>query len=145
MLALLQRVKFASVTVNDMMIGSIKQGLLVFLAVERNDTTAHAEKICKRILGYRIFADEHDRMNLSVKDINGGILIIPQFTLAADTNSGMRPSFTSAADPQLGYYLFTHCVHTLRTQHANVATGEFGANMQINLCNDGPATFLLTT
>jgi D-aminoacyl-tRNA deacylase len=143
MIALLQRVTYANVIVADKIIGEIKAGLLVFIGIEKNDATKQADRLIERILGYRIFADEQDRMNLNVKDIKGGLLLVPQFTLAADTKKSMRPSFTPAADPKLGNELFQYLNKKAKTQHNPVATGQFGANMQINLCNNGPVTFLL--
>lgn len=144
MLALLQRVTHASVMVNNQTIGAINQGILVFVAIEPNDTELLANRLIERILGYRIFPDNQERMNLSVKDINGELLIVPQFTLAADTSKGMRPSFTSAAPPNLGEKLFNYFVSQLKTQYSRIATGKFGADMQVNLCNNGPVTFMLT-
>ena len=147
MIALLQRVKHANVTVDEKIIGQINQGLLVFLAVEPNDTTAHAQRLAERVLGYRIFSDDADKMNLSVKDIQGELLIVSQFTLAADTAKGMRPSFTTAAPPALGkelYNYFVACCQKLYCEN-KIATGQFGTNMQVSLCNDGPVTIILQT
>jgi D-aminoacyl-tRNA deacylase len=143
MLALLQRVTFANIAIDQQIIGAIAQGILVFLAFEPNDTTKQADRLIDRILNYRIFVDHNDRMNLSVKNINGGILLIPQFTLAANTDKGMRPSFTSAATPQLGKELFDYFVTKMQQSYQKIACGKFGANMQITLCNDGPVTFIL--
>lgn len=143
MLALLQRVTHAQVKVDNQIIGAIKQGILVFLAVEPNDTEKEANRLIERILGYRIFSDQNDRMNLSVVDIQAELLIVPQFTLAADTTKGMRPSFTSAAPPELGNKLFNYFLTQLKNNYPRVATGKFGANMQISLCNDGPVTLML--
>lgn len=145
MLALLQRVTHASVTVDHEIIGKINRGILVFAAIQPQDTEKNIERMIERILGYRIFSDANERMNLNVQDINGGLLIIPQFTLAADTSKGMRPSFTSAADPILGNKLFTYFTGRVKNKYSNIAFGKFGANMQIELCNDGPVTFLLQT
>ena len=143
MIGLLQRVQHASVTVDDKKIAHIEQGLLVLIGVERNDSTAQADRLLTRLLGYRVFSDEHDKMNLSVQDINGGLLLVPQFTLPANTKKGMRPSFTPAADPETGRELFNYLVSKAYQQHADVASGKFGADMQVSLTNDGPVTFWL--
>lgn len=143
MIVLLQRVLEARVTVAGAVIGAIEKGLLVFLGVERNDTEKQADRLAERVLGYRIFDDDQGKMNLSVQDIQGGILIVSQFTLAADTQKGMRPSFTPAAEPQHGKMLYEYYVEQAKKQHEKVATGEFGANMQVYLCNDGPVTVTL--
>lgn len=149
MIALLQRVTFAKVTVSDKIIGEIDKGILVFLGVEQNDNEARASRLVERILGYRIFPDQRERMNLSVQDVGGGLLLVPQFTLVANTNSGMRPSFTQAANPEFGKTLFDYFVNKVRSiyqhPHATIAVGQFGANMQVSLCNDGPVTFILST
>jgi len=143
MIALIQRVTHAQVSVADQIIGKIGQGLLVLLCAEREDTPAQAQALCDKLLKYRVFSDAQGKMNLSVKDINGGVLLVPQFTLAADTNSGTRPSFTPAAPPALANDLFDHFVRLTKNQHPQVETGEFGADMQVTLCNDGPVTFWL--
>jgi len=147
MIALLQRVTYAKVTVNDEVIGAINKGILVFLGVEQNDGETHVNRLAERVLGYRIFPDQQDRMNLTVKDAGGSLLLVPQFTLAADTNSGMRPSFTPAANPEQGKKLFDYFVNKIKTLYQNpptsIAAGQFGANMQVSLCNDGPVTFIL--
>ena len=143
MIALLQRVQSASVTVADINIASIKQGLLVFIGVERNDGQTQADRLLARLLGYRLFSDDNDKMNLSLHDINGGLLLVPQFTLAADTDKGMRPSFSSAAPPQLGEQLFDYLSHQAKQQHSHIETGQFAADMQVSLINDGPVTFWL--
>lgn len=143
MLALLQRVSFAKVVVAEKIIGEINQGLLIFLGVEKEDKQSNAEKLLTKILAYRIFDDAAGKMNLNVSNINGGLLIVPQFTLAADTNKGLRPSFSVAAEPAQGKILFDYFVKKARENYSPIATGEFGANMQITLCNDGPVTFLL--
>ena len=143
MIGLLQRVQHASVTVDDKEIAHIEQGLLVLIGVERNDSTAQADRLLTRLLGYRVFSDDHDKMNLSVQDINGGLLLVPQFTLPANTKKGMRPSFTPAADPETGRELFNYLVSKADQQHADVASGKFGADMQVSLTNDGPVTFWL--
>jgi len=143
MIGLLQRVQHASVSVDNKEIAHIEQGLLVLIGVERNDSTAQADRLLTRLLGYRVFSDNHDKMNLSVQDISGGLLLVPQFTLPANTQKGLRPSFTPAADPQTGRELFSYLVSKADQQHADVASGKFGADMQVSLTNDGPVTFWL--
>lgn len=143
MIGLLQRVTTASVSVDGDNIGQINQGLMVLVGVEKNDTEAKADRLLDRLLGYRVFPDQAGKMNLSVKDIHGGLLLVPQFTLPADTRKGMRPSFSSAATPQLGRELFDYLVTTAKSKHGDVATGSFGADMQVSLVNDGPVTFWL--
>ncbi len=145
MIALLQRVTRASVSVDSECIASIDQGLLVLLGVEKSDSEAQAARMVERILGYRVFADADGKMNLSVCDIGGGVLLVPQFTLAADTRSGMRPSFSSAASPETGRQLFDSVVDIMRSNYDYVATGRFGADMAVELVNDGPVTFWLTS
>lgn len=144
MIALLQRVTSASVTVNNQIIGEIEQGLLVFLAVQPDDTDAKAKRLAERVAGYRMFNDDNDKMNLNVKQVGGDILVISQFTLAADTNSGLRPSFTTAAKPDFSNKLYEYFCQQLREQGFKVPTGEFGADMKVALLNDGPVTFTLT-
>jgi len=144
MIALIQRVTQASVTVNNQVIGEIEQGLLVLLAIEPEDTQAKAKRLSERVAGYRVFNDENDKMNLNVKQIGGDILVVSQFTLAADTNSGLRPSFTTAAKPELSNELYEYFCSQLRNQGFVVPTGEFGADMKVQLLNDGPVTFTLT-
>lgn len=145
MIGLLQRVTRAKVEVDQRIVGQIDQGLLVLIGVQKQDTVQSAERLVERLLGYRVFADAEGKMNLSVKDINGGVLLVPQFTLAADTKKGMRPSFSSAAPPGTGKQLFDELVGITKRQHEHVETGEFGADMQVSLTNDGPVTFTLTT
>lgn len=144
MKALIQRVSQARVDVDNETVGKIGQGLLVLLGVERNDTVACAEKLLDKLLQYRVFADGEGKMNLSVRDIGGGVLLVSQFTLAADTQKGLRPSFSSAASPDLALQLYDHAVQYLHSQHNIVATGIFAADMKVQLVNDGPVTFLLT-
>jgi len=144
MIALLQRVSSASVTVNKKVIGEIEQGLLVFLAVQPEDSPAKAKRLAERVAGYRMFNDENGKMNLNVKQAGGDILVVSQFTLAADTNSGMRPSFTTAAKPEFSNDLYQYFCQQLRDQGFSVPTGEFAADMQVQLLNDGPVTFTLT-
>jgi D-tyrosyl-tRNA(Tyr) deacylase len=145
MITIIQRVTSAKVTVNQQDIGSIGTGILALVAVEKNDTQKEAERLLERILNYRIFADEADRMNLSVRDINGGLLLVPQFTLAANTQKGNRPSFVSAAPPEQGRELFNYLQQHAITVYENVQFGEFGADMQVALINNGPVTFTLRT
>jgi len=143
MIGLLQRVRRASVHVNDNEIGKIDQGLLVLIGVEKGDSIQQADRLLSRLLAYRVFSDDNDKMNLSVQDIDGGLLLVPQFTLAANTQKGLRPSFTPAASPDLGEQLFNHLLNNAQQQHSNVASGQFGADMQVSLTNDGPVTFWL--
>lgn len=143
MRALLQRVRYAKVDVDGQCVGAIEQGLLVFLGIERDDSEEQAAKLISRILAYRIFGDEEGRMNKSVADINGGVLLVSQFTLAADTKKGLRPGFSTAADPVCAEHLYDVALADLSEKHTTVACGRFGADMQISLLNDGPVTFLL--
>lgn len=143
MRGLIQRVAHASVTVEGECVGRIKQGLLLLLGVERDDTREQADKLLHKILNYRVFADASDKMNLNVGEVAGGVLVVSQFTLAADTRKGLRPGFSSAAAPALAKELYDYFVQQLQAQHATVATGIFAANMQVSLTNDGPVTFLL--
>jgi D-tyrosyl-tRNA(Tyr) deacylase len=143
MIGLLQRVSDAHVEVDGEAIAAIERGILVLVAVQRDDDEMRAERLLERLLGYRVFPDAEDRMNLSVRDIGGGVLFVPQFTLAADTKKGMRASFTPAADPATGCRLFEYLVQRARDQYSNVAAGAFGADMQVTLTNDGPVTFWL--
>jgi D-aminoacyl-tRNA deacylase len=143
MKALIQRVRGARVEVDGEVVGAIDQGLLALVGVEPQDTPASVEKILHKLLNYRVFSDAAGKMNLSLSDIGGGLLLVSQFTLAADTKSGLRPSFSSAAPPALGAELFDLLVTQARGKHPQVATGQFGADMQVNLINDGPVTFLL--
>lgn len=144
MIALIQRVSSASVTVDNEVIGEIEQGLLVFLAVEPEDSQAKAKRLAERVAGYRVFNDENGKMNLNVKQANGDILVVSQFTLAADTSSGMRPSFTSAAKPDFSNDLYQFFCQQLRDKGFTVPTGKFGTDMKVQLLNDGPVTFTLT-
>ncbi|NQY87495.1 MAG: D-tyrosyl-tRNA(Tyr) deacylase [Colwellia sp.] len=144
MIALLQRVSSASVTVNNQLIGEIAQGLLVFLAVQPEDTKAKAQRLAERVARYRLFNDDNGKMNLNVKQVDGDILVVSQFTLAADTNSGLRPSFTTAAKADFSKELYQYFCQQLREQGFKVPTGEFAADMQVQLLNDGPVTFTLT-
>lgn len=143
MIALLQRVTQARVTVAGETAGAIGPGVLVLLGVQRDDDEARSRRLVERVLTYRIFPDQAGKMNLSVQDTGGGVLVVSQFTLVADTRKGTRPSFSSGADPALGERLYEHFVATLRGLHAEVATGRFAADMQVALVNDGPVTFWL--
>ncbi len=145
MIALIQRVREARVLVEGDNIGEIGAGILAFVGVEKADETPQAQRLLQRILGYRIFADSEDKMNLSLNDTGGGLLLVPQFTLAADTRKGMRPSFSSAAEPEKGRALFEYMGQIAGEKHSQVAFGRFGADMQITLTNDGPVTFWLET
>lgn len=145
MIALIQRVRQAAVHVDDERVGAIGVGLLALVAVQPDDDETRVQRMADRLLGYRVFPDAADRMNLSLRDCAGGLLLVPQFTLAADTRKGMRPSFTSAAPPEKGRADFQRLVEILRVRHQPVATGRFGANMQVSLVNDGPVTFWLET
>lgn len=143
MIGLLQRVSCASVRVEGELIARIDQGLLVLVGVTPADNTASAEKLAARLLGYRVFADDSGRMNRCVLDIAGGLILVPQFTLAADTRSGTRASFTTAAEPALARQLFEHLARTVALTLPAVQTGRFGADMQVALVNEGPVTFRL--
>lgn len=143
MIALIQRVREARVDVAGETVGAIGPGVLALVAVVPDDTEARAARLLERILGYRIFGDEAGRMNRSLRDVGGGLLLVSQFTLAADTASGTRPGFSTAAPPELGRRLFEHLVGLARAAHPAVATGRFGADMQVVLVNDGPVTFWL--
>lgn len=145
MIGLLQRVTGARVRVGDEVMGQIDGGLLVLIGVEKDDTEARVQRLLERLLGYRVFEDDTGRMNRSLRDIGGGLLLVPQFTLVADTQKGMRPSFSSAAPPDLGQRLFDHLVAQAQARHPRVETGRFGADMQVELVNDGPVTFWLKT
>src|SRR5450830_163010 len=143
MIALLQRVSRAEVVVDGSQIGAIGAGLMVLVCAERGDTEQQADALLSKLLGYRVFGDEAGKMNRSIVDVGGGLLLVPQFTLAADTRSGTRPSFTPAAAPEDGRRLFDHFVGQARLRHHEVATGRFGADMQVSLTNNGPVTFWL--
>lgn len=145
MIALIQRVLSASVDVDDETVGAIGPGLLALVAVQPADDEASTRRMLERLLGYRVFADEQGRMNRSLKDTGGDLLLVSQFTLAADTRSGMRPSFTSAASPEQGRRWFDRLVELARDAHSRVEIGRFGAHMRVQLVNDGPVTFWLET
>jgi D-tyrosyl-tRNA(Tyr) deacylase len=143
MIGLIQRVSEARVVVDSQTVGQIGRGLLVLVGVEKQDDEATARRLLDRLLAYRVFPDDEGKMNLSLTDIGGELLLVPQFTLAADTRKGTRPSFSSAAPPQLGQSLFDYFVTAARERHPKVATGIFGADMKVSLINDGPVTFWL--
>ena len=145
MIGLLQRVSHANVVVGGETVAAIGPGLLVLIGVEQKDTEADADRLLERLLGYRVFADGEGRMNRSLTDIGGGLLLVPQFTLPADTHKGMRPSFTPAATPELGRRLFEYLIVQAQGRHNKVEKGMFAADMQVSLTNDGPVTFWLTT
>jgi len=141
--ALLQRVKHARVEVDGEIVGEIDHGLLVFLGVQKHDDEQLANKLLDKLLAYRVFADADDKMNLNVQQVGGGVLVVSQFTLAADTQKGLRPSFSSAASPAMAEALYDYFVERAQVVHERVATGQFAADMQVSLSNDGPVTFLL--
>ena len=143
MIALLQRVSEATVHVNEKMVGQTKKGILALIGIERGDSEIQADRLLQRVLAYRMFPDDAQRMNINVQQAGGGLLLVPQFTLAADTNSGNRPSFTPAAKPSQGRRLFEYLVQQAHLEMDDVATGIFGANMKVSLVNDGPVTFWL--
>ena len=143
MIGLLQRVSYGRVEVNSHVVGEIAKGLVVLVGVERGDTEAKVDRLLERLLGYRVFPDEAGKMNLSLHDIEGGLLLVPQFTLAADTRKGMRAGFSTAAVPEEGRRLFDLLVEQAHVKHAQVAEGVFGADMKVSLTNDGPITFWL--
>ncbi len=143
MITLLQRVKQARVEISREIVGQINQGIVVFAGFQPEDDENKVQYLLERILNYRIFSDQDDKMNLSVRDIDGGLLLVPQFTLAADTTRGRRPGFSSAASPDRGLKLFEYMLQQAGIKHKNVASGCFGADMQVHLQNDGPVTFLL--
>lgn len=143
MIALIQRVTRASVVVDSAVVGEIGTGILALVGVERGDADAQAERLAERVAAYRIFPDANGKMNLSLTQTRGGLLAVPQFTLAADTGKGLRPSFSTAAEPAEGERLFGRFVDCVRPLVQRVATGCFGADMQVSLVNDGPVTFWL--
>src|SRR2546430_8997323 len=143
MIALLQRVSRAEVKLGDETLGAIDRGILALVCAEPGDDEATADRLLERLLGYRVFSDGAGKMNLSVQDVKGGVLLVPQFTLAADTSKGMRPSFSSALAPDAARKLFDRFVERARLRHSNTASGRFGEPMQVALVNDGPVTFWL--
>jgi D-tyrosyl-tRNA(Tyr) deacylase len=144
-LGLIQRVSSASVSIEGSITGQISQGLLLFLGVQKNDSKANAERLLNKVLNYRIFSDAEGKMNLSLSDIGGGLLVISQFTLAADTKKGLRPSFSAAAKPEHAEILYNYFIECAVKNHPIIQSGIFGANMQVSLCNDGPVTFILNS
>jgi D-tyrosyl-tRNA(Tyr) deacylase len=145
MIALIQRVSRAEVTVDARPVGEIERGVLALIGIESGDDLSHGERLIERVLTCRIFEDAAARMNLSLRDIEGGLLLVPQFTLAADTRKGTRPGFSRAAPPEIARALFEEVAAFARQRHTTVATGQFGAHMQVSLVNDGPVTFWLQT
>ena len=145
MIGLIQRVTAARVDIEGECVGAIDRGILAFIGVERVDDRHQADRLLERLLGYRIFVDAGGKMNLSLQEVSGGLLLVPQFTLAADTRKGLRASFTPAADPADGKRLFGYLVERALARHSPVASGVFGADMQVTLINDGPVTFWLRT
>ncbi len=143
MIALLQRVKRCSVHINEKLVADCESGLLVFLGVEKQDEQSNADRLLERVLAYRVFEDSEGKMNLSLRQQNTGLLIVPQFTLAADTTKGMRPSFTPAASAEKAENLYNYFVMQAKQEYKKVSTGRFGADMQVSLVNDGPVTFWL--
>jgi D-tyrosyl-tRNA(Tyr) deacylase len=143
MIGLLQRVSSANVAIEGRVVGAVERGLMVLVGVEPGDDETTADRLLQRLFGYRVFPDAGGRMNLSLKDIDGGLLLVPQFTLAADTRKGMRPGFSTAAPPEQGQRLFEYLCERAGAAHTQVATGVFGADMQVSLTNDGPVTFWL--
>ena len=143
MIGLLQRVQQAQVDIGAECVASIGAGLLVLVGVQHDDNEATADRLLERLLGYRVFADAEGKMNLSIKQAAGELLLVPQFTLAADTRSGMRPGFSTAASPAVGQQLFAYLLEQARKQPLPVASGQFGEDMRVSLVNDGPVTFWL--
>lgn len=143
MIGLIQRVNHASVTIKGVIVGDIQQGLLALIGIEKKDTQQIADRLLKRILNYRVFCDEQGKMNQSLSDLNADLLLVPQFTLVANTQKGNRPGFSNGASPEQGKVLFEYLFNIAEQQHKHVASGVFGANMQVTLLNDGPVTFWL--
>ncbi|CEG57387.1 D-aminoacyl-tRNA deacylase [Legionella fallonii] len=143
MLTVVQRVTEAKVEIEQQIVGQIDHGLMILCGFEPDDELDHLNRMLSKCLNYRIFDDGQGKMNLSLKDVNGGLLLVPQFTLMAETQKGLRPSFSNAAPPELGRQLFTDLLNLAQQIYPNTQSGRFGANMQVHLCNDGPVTFLL--
>jgi len=143
MIGLLQRVRHARVEVQQEIVAEIATGLLVLIGIEKDDNQSRADRLLERLLGYRVFPDQQGKMNLSLVEIDGGLLLVPQFTLVADTDRGMRPGFSSAAPPDKGQRLFNYLIERAEANYGKIATGVFGADMQVSLTNDGPVTFSL--
>ncbi len=145
MLGLIQRVTYAEVCVEGISVGSIKQGILALIGIEKTDTEQEARKLLERMINYRIFTDKEGKSNLSLKDIQGELLLVPQFTLVADTQKGTRPGFSTGMAPDEGKRLFEYLLSYGKKDYPRIASGQFGADMQVTLCNDGPTTFMLQT
>lgn len=145
MIGLIQRVSHASVTVNEEVVGEIDQGLLALIGVEKSDDQRKADRLLERMLNYRVFPDQDGKMNLSIGDIRAGLLLVPQFTLVADTTKGNRPGFSNGASPEVGKQWFEYLLKRAHEHHEHVAGGIFGADMQVQLINNGPVTFWLQT
>jgi len=143
MIGLLQRVRHAQVDIGTERVAAIGAGMLVLVGVQQDDTEATADRLLERLLGYRVFADDNGKMNLNIKQAGGALLLVPQFTLTADTSSGMRPGFSTAATPAMGQHLFSYLLAQAQLQSLPVAGGQFGEDMQVSLLNDGPVTFWL--
>lgn len=143
MLVVIQRVTEAQVVINTQTVGSIKQGLLILCGFEPQDGEDNLNRMLEKCLNYRVFSDEQGKMNLSLKEIQGGLLLVPQFTLMADTQKGLRPSFSKAAAPEVGKTLFDRLITLAQEKHSDIQQGVFAADMQVHLCNDGPVTFLM--
>ena len=143
MIGLIQLVKYANVKVNNAIVGAIEEGILALIGIEKTDTDDNAKKLIDKIINYRIFRDTADKTNLSLREVQGQLLLVPQFTLVADTKSGLRPGFSKGMSPEEGKKIFTYLVNYTQMQYPHVATGEYGAYMQVTLCNDGPMTFVL--
>jgi len=145
MLALIQRVTTCSVSVKNSVVGQINQGLLAFICIEKSDGLKNLERMAEKLTKYRIFTDANHKMNLSVRDIEGGMLLVPQFTLSADTKKGLRPNFSNSAPANFSKHMFDAFVGLVRNKYSNVEVGKFGSDMQVSLVNNGPVTFLLSS
>lgn len=145
MLSVIQLVIQAQVTVDDIIIGAIQQGIVALIGIEKTDTEKEAVKLLNKLMNYRIFRDDAGKTNLSLLDVKGGLLLVPQFTLVAETTKGNRPGFSTGMSPQEGEVLFEYLVDYAKKNNLSIATGRFGAHMQVSLCNDGPVTFILRT
>ena len=143
MIGLIQRVSYAKVEVSGDVIGSIDQGILLLLGVQKGDTSEHVKKLVRKVISCRIFSDEQGKMNLNLSQVEGKLLVVSQFTLAADTKKGNRPGFSNAGEPELSRLLYEEFIRLSKEQGIEVETGEFGADMQVSSCNDGPVTFWL--
>ena len=143
MIALIQRVNWTQIRIESLLHSEIGQGLLAYIGIEKEDTEEHANKLLDKILAYRVFADDEDKMNLDLKDVGGEVMLVSQFTLAADTDEGRRPSFSSAKTPDEAEEIYNHMVDSAKQKHDFVASGKFAADMQIDLENDGPVSFIL--